>query len=49
MVAAVTQQLAMLNTNSRYLSEGLVAHAEALVETFPEELEVTYMKDLILQ
>ncbi|BDA49941.1 Ethanolamine-phosphate phospho-lyase [Coccomyxa sp. Obi] len=40
--AAIAMQLATLNTNARYLHEGLVSYAEALTATFPEELSVAY-------
>jgi hypothetical protein len=39
---AVAQQLATLNTNSRYLHSNLVRHAEALTATMPEPLSVMY-------
>lgn len=38
--AAIAMQLATLNTNARYLHEGLVSYAEALTATFPDELSV---------
>jgi 4-aminobutyrate aminotransferase-like enzyme len=41
--AAVCQQLATLNTNSRYLSEALTGYTEQLLATFPQQLEVAYM------
>ncbi|EIE23028.1 PLP-dependent transferase [Coccomyxa subellipsoidea C-169] len=40
--AAIALQLATLNTNARYLHEGLSSYAEALTATFPEELSVAY-------
>lgn len=39
-VAAITKQLATLNTNARYLHEGLCTYAEQLTSTFPEPLSV---------
>ena len=41
-VAAGQQQMAVLNTNSRYLHENLVLYAEELLATLPSELEVCY-------
>lgn len=38
--AAIALQLATLNTNARYLHEGLVTYAVALTQTFPPELSV---------
>jgi hypothetical protein len=38
--AAVAQQLGTLNTNSRYLHQGLVQYSEALAATLPQPLEV---------
>ena len=35
---AVAQQMAAVNTNTRYLQEGLVEYAERLLATFPAEL-----------
>ena len=40
-VAAISQQLATLNTNVRYLHEGLSSYAEQLTSTFPEPLSVS--------
>ncbi len=40
-VAAISKQLATLNTNSRYLHEGLCSYAEELTSTFPEPLSVS--------
>lgn len=37
-VAAVNEQVAALNTNTRYAQEGLVDYAERLVSLFPDEL-----------
>lgn len=42
--AAIAMQLATLNTNARYLHEGLVSYAEALTATFPEELSVSSLQ-----
>ena len=39
-VEAISRQLATLNTNVRYLHEGLSSYAEALTATFPEPLSV---------
>ncbi len=41
-VRAVSEQLAVLNTNTRYLQEQLVAYAEALTALLPESLTVCY-------
>ena len=41
-VRAVSEQLSVLNTNTRYLQEPFVAYAEALVATFPEPLRVCF-------
>ncbi|WP_010047001.1 MULTISPECIES: aminotransferase class III-fold pyridoxal phosphate-dependent enzyme, partial [Streptomyces] len=35
---AVARQMAMVNTNTRYVQEALVDYAERLLSTFPEEL-----------
>lgn len=37
-VAAISAQLAVLNTHTRYLHEGILTYAEALIATFPAEL-----------
>jgi 4-aminobutyrate aminotransferase-like enzyme len=37
-VAALTQQAAILNTHTRYLHEGILDYAEALLATLPAEL-----------
>ncbi len=37
-VEAIARQAAMLNTHTRYLHEGVVAYAEALLREFPPEL-----------
>ncbi len=39
-VAAGQQQMADLNTNTRYLHDGIVGYAERLLATFPEPLSV---------
>lgn len=36
--AAVARQLELINTNTRYLQDGVVDYAEQLLATFPEEL-----------
>lgn len=41
-VRAGQRQMAVLNTNTRYLHEGLIAYAERLVATLPEPLRVCY-------
>ena len=41
-VRAVSEQLAVLNTNTRYLQEQLVEYANALVATLPSPLGVCY-------
>lgn len=38
----MAQQLGTLNTNSRYLHEGLVQYSEALAATLPPPLEVRH-------
>ncbi|EDM81932.1 putative enzyme with aminotransferase class-III domain protein [Plesiocystis pacifica SIR-1] len=42
-VEAGAAQMARLNTNTRYLHEGLVDYAEALCATLPAPLEVVYL------
>ncbi|MDH4057600.1 MAG: aminotransferase class III-fold pyridoxal phosphate-dependent enzyme [Cyclobacteriaceae bacterium] len=42
-VAAGQQQMAVLNTNTRYLHDNLVKFVEALLETMPAELNVAYI------
>jgi 4-aminobutyrate aminotransferase-like enzyme len=42
-VRAVSEQMAVLNTNSRYLHENLVEYIERLTETLPEPLSVVYL------
>jgi len=41
-VKAGQQQMAILNTNTRYLNTVILDYAEALLETLPEHLEVIY-------
>ena len=41
--AAVTKQLATLNTNSRYLHDKLVKLAKGITDKMPEPLQVMYM------
>jgi 4-aminobutyrate aminotransferase-like enzyme/Ser/Thr protein kinase RdoA (MazF antagonist) len=41
-VAAGQRQMAVLNTNTRYLHEGLARYAERLTATLPEPLRVCY-------
>jgi len=41
-VRAIRQQAAVLNTNTRYLHEQVVAYAERLIATLPAPLEVCY-------
>ncbi|WP_290707950.1 aminotransferase class III-fold pyridoxal phosphate-dependent enzyme [Flavihumibacter sp. CACIAM 22H1] len=41
-VRAMQQQLAILNTNTRYLSDHLVEYAEMLTATLPSRLKVCY-------
>ena len=41
-VRAIQRQAAVLNTNSRYLHDGIVAFAEELTATLPEELSVVH-------
>jgi 4-aminobutyrate aminotransferase-like enzyme len=41
-VRAIREQAAVLNTNTRYLHENLVAFAERLTATLPAPLEVCY-------
>jgi 4-aminobutyrate aminotransferase-like enzyme/Ser/Thr protein kinase RdoA (MazF antagonist) len=42
-VAAATRQLATLNTNTRYLHEGILSYAERLSHTLPHKLSVVFM------
>ncbi len=41
-VEAATRQMALLNTNTRYLHENLVRYAERLAATLPDPLEVCF-------
>ncbi len=41
-VAAAQKQIAVLNTNTRYLHENIVQYANDLLATFPPELSVVY-------
>jgi 4-aminobutyrate aminotransferase-like enzyme len=41
-VEAAQEQMAVLNTNTRYLHDNLVRYAQRLCETLPEELSVCY-------
>ena len=41
-VAAAQEQMAILNTNTRYLHETILRYAEALAATLPEPLSVCY-------
>ena len=41
-VKAAQQQIALLNTNTRYLHENLVTYAERLCATLPDELSVCF-------
>src|SRR5688500_19742173 len=41
-VAAGQEQMALLNTNTRYLSDLIVRYAEALTATLPEPLNVCF-------
>lgn len=42
-VKAGQQQMAVLNTNTRYLHQGITTFAEELLSTFPEELSVVHV------
>ncbi|HLP96521.1 MAG TPA: aminotransferase class III-fold pyridoxal phosphate-dependent enzyme [Saprospiraceae bacterium] len=42
-VRAGQRQMAVLNTNTRYLHENIVRFSEALLETFPPELSVAFL------
>ena len=42
-VRAAAEQMAVLNTNTRYLSDRLIEYAERLVSTFPAPLRVCYI------
>ncbi len=41
-VKAIQEQIALLNTNTRYLHENILQYAEALTAKLPQELEVCY-------
>lgn len=41
-VEAIRRQAGILNTNTRYLHEGIVSYAEGLVATLPDRLEVCW-------
>jgi 4-aminobutyrate aminotransferase-like enzyme/Ser/Thr protein kinase RdoA (MazF antagonist) len=41
-VKAAQAQVALLNTNTRYLHHNITSYAEALLATFPEELSVVF-------
>ncbi len=42
-VKAGQQQMAVLNTNTRYLHKNIIQFAEAIIETMPAELNVVYV------
>ena len=42
-VRAATEQMAILNTNTRYLHELLIEYSERLTATLPEQLSVVYL------
>jgi 4-aminobutyrate aminotransferase-like enzyme/Ser/Thr protein kinase RdoA (MazF antagonist) len=42
-VAAASRQMAQLNTNTRYLHEGILEYSERLLATFPDHLEVCFL------
>ncbi len=42
-VAAATDQMLQLNTNTRYLHDNVVSYAERLLETLPDNLQVVYL------
>ncbi|NNF52700.1 MAG: aminotransferase class III-fold pyridoxal phosphate-dependent enzyme, partial [Gammaproteobacteria bacterium] len=42
-VAAIAQQEAQLNTNTRYLHDGLVTYAERLTALLPDELDTCFL------
>jgi 4-aminobutyrate aminotransferase-like enzyme/Ser/Thr protein kinase RdoA (MazF antagonist) len=42
-VRAVSDQMAMLNTNTRYLHQNIIEYVERLIETLPEPLSVAYL------
>jgi 4-aminobutyrate aminotransferase-like enzyme len=41
-VAAAHEQMKLLNTNTRYLSEQIIRYAESLTATLPDQLSVCY-------
>lgn len=41
-VRAAQRQIGVLNTNTRYLHENIVGYADALLATFPNDLEVVF-------
>src|SRR5438105_13329982 len=42
-VRAASEQMAILNTNTRYLQEHLIEYTERLTATLPEPLSVVYL------
>jgi 4-aminobutyrate aminotransferase-like enzyme/Ser/Thr protein kinase RdoA (MazF antagonist) len=42
-VRAASEQMALLNTNTRYLHEGLIDYSERLIALLPESLSVVYL------
>jgi 4-aminobutyrate aminotransferase-like enzyme/Ser/Thr protein kinase RdoA (MazF antagonist) len=42
-VRAVSEQMAVLNTNTRYLHENLLEYVERLTKTLPESLQVVFL------
>src|SRR5207302_7407834 len=42
-VRAASEQMAILNTNTRYLHEHLIEYTERLMATLPEPLSVVYL------
>ena len=42
MVKAGQEQMAILNTNNRFLHDNLVLYAQRLTATFPKELSVVF-------
>jgi len=42
-VEAITSQARLLNTNTRYLHEGIVQYAERLTATMPDELDTCFL------
>ncbi len=42
-VAALTRQAAILNTHTRYLTDGILSYAERLLATFPAEAALAHM------